>query len=76
MDEGRVEQAPLLEVRDEGGARGSAHSSPLVRRGRMEDVADAVVFLASDESAFVSGADLMVDGAMSVGMIIPGQPGT
>jgi 3alpha(or 20beta)-hydroxysteroid dehydrogenase len=63
-------------ARDDGGARGSAHSSPLGRRGRMEDVADAVVFLASDESAFVSGADLMVDGAMSVGMIIPGQPGT
>jgi 3alpha(or 20beta)-hydroxysteroid dehydrogenase len=55
---------------------GSSHSSPLGRRGRMEDVADAAVFLASDESAFISGADLMVDGAMSVGMIIPGQPGT
>ncbi len=52
------------------------HRAPLGRRGRMEDVADAVVFLASDESAFVSGTDLMVDGAMSAGMIIPGQPGT
>jgi 3alpha(or 20beta)-hydroxysteroid dehydrogenase len=57
-------------------SRRSSHSSPLARRGRMEDVADAVVFFASDESAFVSGADLMVDGAMSAGMIIPGQPGT
>ena len=67
-----------LGPRDEGdgGSRRSTHGSPLGRRGRMEDVADAVVFLASDESAFVSGADLMVDGAMSVGMIIPGQPGT
>jgi 3alpha(or 20beta)-hydroxysteroid dehydrogenase len=56
---------------------GAAHPRrPLERRGRMDDVADAVVFLASDDSAFVSGADLMVDGAMSVGMIIPGQPGT
>jgi 3alpha(or 20beta)-hydroxysteroid dehydrogenase len=65
-------------ARDESdsSSRGSSHSSPLGRRGRMEDVADAVVFFASDESAFVSGADLMVDGAMSVGMIIPGQPGT
>jgi 3alpha(or 20beta)-hydroxysteroid dehydrogenase len=62
--------------RGDQGAAGSTHSSPLGRRGRMEDVADAVVFLASDESAFVSGADLMVDGAMSAGMIIPGQPGT
>jgi 3alpha(or 20beta)-hydroxysteroid dehydrogenase len=62
--------------RGEQGSAGASHSSPLGRRGQMEDVADAVVFLASDESAFVSGADLMVDGAMSVGMIIPGQPGT
>jgi 3alpha(or 20beta)-hydroxysteroid dehydrogenase len=67
-----------LGARDESDRppRRSSHSSPLGRRGRMEDVADAVVFFASDESAFVSGADLMVDGAMSVGMIIPGQPGT
>jgi 3alpha(or 20beta)-hydroxysteroid dehydrogenase len=61
-------------ARDEGA--GARHPRPLGRRGRMEDVADAVVFLASDESSFVSGADLMVDGALSVGMIIPGQPGT
>jgi 3alpha(or 20beta)-hydroxysteroid dehydrogenase len=57
-------------------AKRDPHSSPLQRRGRMEDVANAVLFFASDESGFVSGADLMVDGAMSVGMIIPGQPGT
>jgi 3alpha(or 20beta)-hydroxysteroid dehydrogenase len=61
-------------ARDDGGAR--RHTRPLGRGGRMEDVADAVVFLATDESSFVSGADLMVDGALSVGMIIPGQPGT
>ena len=59
---------------DSGG--GARHRAPLKRRGTMDDVADAVVFFASDESAFVSGADLMVDGAMSAGMIIPGQPGT
>jgi len=61
------------------GPRGDAarrHTRPLGRGGRMEDVADAVVFLASDESSFVSGSDLMVDGALSVGMIVPGQPGT
>ncbi len=60
----------------EGGAAIPRHPRPLGRRGRMEDVADAVVFLASDESSFVSGADLVVDGALSVGMIVPGQPGT
>ena len=42
----------------------------------MADVADAALFFASDESAFVTGTDLLVDGGMSAGMIIPGQPGT
>jgi 3alpha(or 20beta)-hydroxysteroid dehydrogenase len=56
--------------------RGDGHRAPLARRGQMTDVADAALFLASDESAYVNGADLMVDGGMSVGMIIPGQPGT
>jgi 3alpha(or 20beta)-hydroxysteroid dehydrogenase len=60
---------------DSGGG-GARHRAPLDRRGTVDDVADAVVFFASDESAFVSGADLLVDGAMSAGMIIPGQPGT
>ena len=57
-----------------GGA--AAHRAPLDRRGQMRDVADAALFLASDESGFVNGSDIMVDGGMSVGMIIPGQPGT
>lgn len=32
------------------------------RRGRPEDVADAVVFFASDQSAFITGQTLLVDG--------------
>jgi 3alpha(or 20beta)-hydroxysteroid dehydrogenase len=58
-------------------ARGGAdrHRAPIGRRGRMEDVADAVLFFASDQSCFVTGADLLVDGGMSAGMIVPGQPG-
>jgi 3alpha(or 20beta)-hydroxysteroid dehydrogenase len=61
-------------VIESGGAE--RHRAPLHRRGSMRDVADAAVFFASDESAFVTGADLMVDGGLSAGMIIPGQPGT
>lgn len=38
-------------------------SIPLGRAGRTSDVADAAVFLASDEASWVSGDTLFVDGA-------------
>lgn len=37
---------------------------PIGRLGKPEDVANAVLFLASDGSAFVTGAELVVDGGM------------
>ncbi|MES2492973.1 MAG: glucose 1-dehydrogenase [Pseudomonadota bacterium] len=37
---------------------------PIGRLGNPEDVANAVLFLASDASAFVTGAELVVDGGM------------
>lgn len=37
---------------------------PLERFGRPDDVAAAIAFLASSDADFVSGADLVVDGAM------------
>ena len=40
---------------------------PLGRLGDPRDVADAYLFLASDEASFVSGAVLRVDGAIVVG---------
>ena len=39
---------------------------PLGRFGRLEDVASAAVYLASDESAYTTGAALMIDGGASV----------
>jgi 3-oxoacyl-[acyl-carrier protein] reductase len=40
---------------------------PLGRLGKPRDVADAYLFLASDDASFVSGAVLRVDGAIVVG---------
>ena len=40
---------------------------PLGRMGQPRDVANAYLFLASDEASFVSGAVLRVDGAIAVG---------
>ncbi|MGZ4133245.1 MAG: SDR family NAD(P)-dependent oxidoreductase [Actinomycetota bacterium] len=40
---------------------------PIGRIGRARDVADAVVFLASDRASFVNGANILVDGGMRAG---------
>jgi NAD(P)-dependent dehydrogenase (short-subunit alcohol dehydrogenase family) len=42
--------------------------TPLRRFGTGEDVARAALFFASDDSAFVTGAELAVDGGMSAGL--------
>ena len=41
---------------------------PLGRLGRPEDVADCVVFLASDRARYVTGAALLVDGGLFVNL--------
>jgi NAD(P)-dependent dehydrogenase (short-subunit alcohol dehydrogenase family) len=40
----------------------------LGRRGRPEDVADVVAWLASDASSYVTGTAILVDGAMPQGL--------
>ena len=39
---------------------------PMKRFGRAEEIANAVLFLCSDESSFITGIELIVDGGMSL----------
>ncbi|MFD3729221.1 SDR family NAD(P)-dependent oxidoreductase [Streptomyces sp. NPDC058671] len=50
--------------------RDTAGHLPLGRPGLSQDVADAAVFLASDDAASITGANLVVDGGWSV--VLPG----
>lgn len=42
--------------------------TPLARFGTAEDVANAALFFASDESSFITGAELAIDGGMAAGL--------
>ncbi len=46
---------------------GLANMQPIPRAGLPEDIAHAAAFLASDESTFINGHDLVVDGAVTGG---------
>ncbi|MEM7381133.1 MAG: SDR family oxidoreductase [Bacteroidota bacterium] len=45
--------------------QGFAALNPLKRFGEPKEIADAVLFLASDEASYVNGIELSVDGGMS-----------
>ncbi len=49
-------------TRDPEMRRGMVDNVPMRRRGRTEEVGYAVLFLASDEASYITGAELVVDG--------------
>jgi cyclopentanol dehydrogenase len=49
----------------EAGRQQSLARHPLGRLGQPEDVAYGVLYLASDESAFVTGSELVIDGGLT-----------
>ena len=53
-----------------------AKAQPIPRAGLTDDIAKAAVFLASDDSTFINGHDLVVDGGVVGGRLwTPHQQG-
>lgn len=55
-------ETPLLNQLDEATKKHLTSLHPIGRLGKPEEVAKAVIFLASDDASFITGANLLVDG--------------
>ena len=53
---------PMLNATNAGGRAAKVEQTPLRRLGKPIEVAYGVLFLASDEASFVTGAELVIDG--------------
>jgi NAD(P)-dependent dehydrogenase (short-subunit alcohol dehydrogenase family) len=70
---GPVETPLLLELfaKDPEQAQRRLVHVPMGRFGRVEEIANAVLFLASDESSFVTASTFLVDGGISAAYTTP-----
>ncbi|MFD0861918.1 glucose 1-dehydrogenase [Sungkyunkwania multivorans] len=59
------EKTNLSEEQIEGFASGVSQQVPLGRFGKAEEVANTALFLLSDESSYITGSELAVDGGMA-----------
>ncbi|NPD14890.1 SDR family oxidoreductase [Xinfangfangia sp. D13-10-4-6] len=59
-----VIDTPMFHENDLAQAGAFIASVPLGKLGQPRDIADAVVYLASDEARYVTGAELLVDGGI------------
>jgi len=60
------ERLGLDEAAQEERLAGFAKFVPMKRMGAMDDISDAVLFLASDEASYITGQELIVDGGYVV----------
>ena len=56
---------PMTRNMDEESINMHLSKSPTGRFGNVEDIAHGVLYLASDEASFVTGADLIIDGGVT-----------
>jgi NAD(P)-dependent dehydrogenase (short-subunit alcohol dehydrogenase family) len=61
------QNATLADEVDAYMAKVAPHSQPIAKPGLPEDVAEAVMYLAGAQSAFVTGTHILVDGGLLVG---------
>ena len=60
-----------LDAAGEQAQRGAAQSTPMRRVGQAQEVADAVLWLCSDQSSFITGVTLPIDGGQAAGLKPP-----
>ena len=61
-----VEEAPGTPTDAKGHAPGAESKLPLRRRGDFDDYVSPILFFASDLASYVTGADVLVDGGLSL----------
>jgi 3(or 17)beta-hydroxysteroid dehydrogenase len=63
---GAIDTPMVDQSASELGVENKKDLSPIVGLGQPEDVANVVLFLASDESRFVNGTEILIDNALSI----------
>lgn len=61
---------PMVVSSDDPGAEARLAATPLGRAGLPGDIAELVLFLVSDRSSFMTGAEIVIDGGQTAGFVL------